>query len=169
MYHNLYFSTKHLDFTYFYIVSNLTYYRFYHFMLNLIFKRKLFFNFKTRKGLIGIWPKVFFRSTPLFDISDVEIYDYDNGFLYVSEIKKNFFKKNFFKIKTVLTKFNKIKNLVYLTSTHNYAPFISFNVRNFTKFFFRSSIFIIFFLRKQKCFNKGRYSRNRQMYRTGVY
>jgi hypothetical protein len=29
--------------------------------------------------------------------------------------------------------------------------------------------FTIFFLRKQKFFNKGRYSRNRQLYRTGVY
>jgi hypothetical protein len=27
----------------------------------------------------------------------------------------------------------------------------------------------LFFIRKQKVFNKGRYSRNRQNYRTGVY
>lgn len=27
----------------------------------------------------------------------------------------------------------------------------------------------VLFIRKQKCFNKGRYSRNRQLYRTGVY
>lgn len=29
--------------------------------------------------------------------------------------------------------------------------------------------FVVLFLRKGKIFNKGRYSRNRQFYRTGVY
>lgn len=33
----------------------------------------------------------------------------------------------------------------------------------------RTNNYVIFFLRKQKIFNKGRYSRNRQLYRTGVY
>lgn len=34
---------------------------------------------------------------------------------------------------------------------------------------FMQNKFVLFFIRKQKFFNKGRYSRNRQLYRTGVY
>lgn len=40
---------------------------------------------------------------------------------------------------------------------------------NLTDNFLKRSDFVFFFLRKNKIFNKGRYSRNRQTYRTGFY
>lgn len=49
--------------------------------------------------------------------------------------------------------------------------FIKYSVTDFFKYINNASInnLKIFFLRKNKVFNKGRYSRNRQYYRTGVY
>jgi len=38
-----------------------------------------------------------------------------------------------------------------------------------SKYFNRNSTVTALFIRKNKIFNKGRYSRNRQLYRTGVY
>lgn len=69
------------------------------------------------------------------------------------------------KYKTI---FNKIKTLVFLTSSFKKLNF------NYTNFFKKLNIKYFFslkqfFLRKTKCFNKGRYSRNRQNYRTGFY
>nr|YP_740795.1 Ymf67 [Tetrahymena paravorax]ABI51704.1 Ymf67 [Tetrahymena paravorax] len=48
---------------------------------------------------------------------------------------------------------------------------ISFSATNIVKYISNNSIknSIILFLRKNKIFNKGRYSRNRQTYRTGAY
>ena len=40
---------------------------------------------------------------------------------------------------------------------------------NLTNNFLKRSNFVFFYLRKNKIFNKGRYSRNRQTYRTGFY
>lgn len=45
---------------------------------------------------------------------------------------------------------------------------IKYKPTDVTQFLYNSNI-IAFFLRKNKIFNKGRYSRNRQLYRTGVY
>jgi len=47
--------------------------------------------------------------------------------------------------------------------------FVQYCVDNLVKFFTNSQQGLVMYLRKQKFFNKGRYSRNRQMYRTGVY
>lgn len=47
---------------------------------------------------------------------------------------------------------------------------INFTNNNITKFFdLQKKNYTIFFIRKNRIFNKGRYSRNRQLYRTGVY
>lgn len=67
--------------------------------------------------------------------------------IFFSKIKifkdKFIFKKNqFFKIKHIPTDFSK---------------------------FLKTKNLLNFFIRKNKIFNKGRYSRNRQLYRTGVY
>lgn len=78
--------------------------------------------------------------------------------------KLHFLKKNFFK------NFNEIKFEKFLS--HNFMMFpIKFKPSNIL-FFLSQSTFKklnINFIRKSKVFNKGRYSRNRQYYRTGVY
>lgn len=70
-----------------------------------------------------------------------------------------------------LTKFQKI-NLKggFLSVCKKYFP-IRFNETSLNKFINLSLInnLSFFYIRKNKIFNKGRYSRNRQIYRTGVY
>jgi hypothetical protein len=92
--------------------------------------------------------------------------------LFVFYFKKN----NFFSIKNdfLLKKNNTVvneKNTVNdITSNMINNYFIRFNSSFFVKNL--STIknnFLFLFLRKNKVFNKGRYSRNRQTYRTGVY
>lgn len=46
---------------------------------------------------------------------------------------------------------------------------VKYKPSSFVKFFENNNNINILFLRKNKIFNKGRYSRNRQLYRTGVY
>jgi hypothetical protein len=60
-----------------------------------------------------------------------------------------------------------VKN--YIPKKNNF--FVKYTNTNVVKFINTLSLnsFDIFFLRKSKIFNKGRYSRNRQFYRTGVY
>ena len=74
-----------------------------------------------------------------------------NGNWYKRLIKKDF-KKKLKKTKIFLT------NLISKSSSEETL----LNLKLFEKF-------KIMFLRKTKIFNKGRYSRNRQIYRTGVY
>ena len=78
----------------------------------------------------------------------------------------------------------KFTSLLSITSLSNYLVKISQNFNkvfsditikyspsNFIKYIKQSNLnmYTILFLRKNKVFNKGRYSRNRQYYRTGVY
>lgn len=81
--------------------------------------------------------------------------------LYLNKVKiySNYIKYNFKKLSHV-----SISNLV--KSNYN----IKFNVSDITKYInLDSNNIVINFLRKNKVFNKGRYSRNRQYYRTGAY
>jgi hypothetical protein len=61
---------------------------------------------------------------------------------------------------------NKLKNTKNIISP-NYK--ILFNSTSIVKNIDENVEYTLFFLRKNKSFNKGRYSRNRQNYRTGVY
>ena len=61
---------------------------------------------------------------------------------------------------------NKLKNTKNIISP-NYK--ILFNSTSIVKNIDGNAEYTLFFLRKNKSFNKGRYSRNRQNYRTGVY
>lgn len=64
------------------------------------------------------------------------------------------------------------KNINYVNLLNNYKSkyTINFNINSINKYLNLNTIdFTINFLRKNKVFNKGRYSRNRQYYRTGVY
>jgi hypothetical protein len=65
-----------------------------------------------------------------------------------------------------------IKNLLFFNSAVKSKPaVVLYKVSNMIKNFLFLPVrsVTILFLRKQRIFNKGRYSRNRQLYRTGVY
>lgn len=86
----------------------------------------------------------------------------------VKFLKKNYTVKRLNKsilLFNYFTNFNETINDI----TSNYS--IKFLPTNVAKYLNNFSIdkFSILFLRKNKIFNKGRYSRNRQFYRTGVY
>ena len=90
---------------------------------------------------------------------------------------KNFSKKNFYTKLASYAVFTKR----YVRKSHSYlheylnSPMPRFKPSDLSLFYYKSfSNFIssrpvFFFLRKHKLFNKGRYSRNRQIYRTGMY
>jgi len=86
---------------------------------------------------------------------------FSNLFQYINRnyvfLKSSFFKK---------INFNKI----YFKNIYNNLP-IRFSNSSINKYinFNNISNYSFFYLRKNKIFNKGRYSRNRQLYRTGVY
>lgn len=98
--------------------------------------------------------------------NNFNIYVYDNitflKFKYQNILNLNFsyfYRKNF----------NIFSNKIKFFITLNY--FIKFSVVDFFKYLNNKALnnLNILFLRKNKVFNKGRYSRNRQYYRTGVY
>jgi hypothetical protein len=101
----------------------------------------------------------------------VKTYQYYNNFFkkilftlnkgYNNLVVLNF---NFFKL-------NKIKvNTNWLTSLKFFYP-IRFSETSVSKHIKLENInnYVFFYIRKNRIFNKGRYSRNRQLYRTGVY
>jgi hypothetical protein len=65
----------------------------------------------------------------------------------------------------------KQKKVFYVEKVNKIRNVVIYPVNNFIKFFSKNLIKVItvLFVRKQKFFNKGRYSRNRQLYRTGVF
>lgn len=83
-------------------------------------------------------------------------------FFINSNIKYN---KTFITLKKKSTYIKKFKDLIIFINNTKINYNTTNNIIN-TNFF---TNFIFFFLRKTKCFNKGRYSRNRQNYRTGFY
>jgi hypothetical protein len=93
----------------------------------------------------------------------------------------NFFKKIFLHLKKKYTnlilldfgvlKSNKIKfNTDWLKKLNVFYP-IRFSETSVSKHIKLDNIhnYVFFYIRKNRIFNKGRYSRNRQLYRTGVY
>jgi len=68
---------------------------------------------------------------------------------------------NFFKVR-VKKEYSKLLKSFYM---------IKFNESSVTKYINSNNLknYNFFYLRKNRIFNKGRYSRNRQLYRTGVY
>lgn len=104
---------------------------------------------------------------------------------YFNDFQNSFIKNNIIKVsKTYISTFKKKNNFSYFFKK-NYLYYIieykkksfflknnlysiNFSVSNIIKYLSTYNININF-LRKNKIFNKGRYSRNRQTYRTGVY
>lgn len=93
-------------------------------------------------------------------------------------IKSNFNKNISNSVELFNIKLNKIKNnynnlnrssFLNFTDKHSMTSFIKYNSTSIVKYINNNTDYSIYFLRKNKSFNKGRYSRNRQNYRTGVY
>lgn len=84
-----------------------------------------------------------------------------NNTIFLTDLVLNFKKLNdkLFNVNPKLLKFWKINFSESSTNKHI----------NLTNNFLKRSNFVFFYLRKNKIFNKGRYSRNRQTYRTGFY
>lgn len=138
---------------------------FWNFLNYLIFKGVIIFGFKSITVVHGFWPKYLYTPEKLFSVllsSDKLGKNPEYTKVFKSK-KKNvefkfltiFKKKKFFFSKTVAT----LKGAIYFP--------VSNLVKLFT--FLNKKVYTLFFIRKQKFFNKGRYSRNRQLYRTGVY
>ena len=120
-------------------------------ILNLVHKQVYLFN------------KIVFTSH--FNKLNIENKDYR----FISDTKIVI--KLFNKFYTIEKKFNKLNINSKLNSYINKTYIISYSPTNIIKYinnFWYLSININF-LRKNKIFNKGRYSRNRQTYKTGVY
>lgn len=87
-------------------------------------------------------------------------------YLYVNKKYQNLILLNFniFKNNNILLNTSWFKKLIF------FYP-IRFSETSVSKYIKLNNIknYIFFYIRKNKIFNKGRYSRNRQLYRTGVY
>lgn len=107
----------------------------------------------------------------------------NNNIKYFTKIYSkynNFFKKIFFSLKSFYKnifimsyKFNHTKlffNKSWKNGLNLFYP-IRYNESSVSKYINLENInsYLFFYIRKNRIFNKGRYSRNRQLYRTGVY
>jgi hypothetical protein len=159
---NFEFSYKQLYilFVIFKRVYNLTFFEFilfYYFYLLLMFNRsKSYEHFFT---LFILFKKTFFLKKLTFLRLGSNFLNFNLNFF---KYKNNFFQKNFKFIKPLNLKQKKI-NFFFLGSKFKQPTLYKFT--DFSKI----NKFKFFFLRKNKVYNKGRYSRNRQNYRTGVY
>jgi len=106
----------------------------------------------------------------------IKIYNKNYNF-YDKFFKKNYFYKN---ISLFSNQFFKKYNKTFFKKLNFNLKSIKFLINNLPIRFSESSInkyinsknlvnYNFFYIRKNKIFNKGRYSRNRQLYRTGVY
>lgn len=87
---------------------------------------------------------------------------------YVREDQSNLVGQNLFYSRWIS---NSVKDLFLSSRTSDRRNLISISNSSINKFLEIGNLsrFDMLFLRKSKVFNKGRYSRNRQFYRTGVY
>lgn len=85
-----------------------------------------------------------------------------------SESAREFFNVKLKKIKNSYAFLNIKSFLIIIPDTLKVST-VKFNSTSLVKYINNSTDYSILFLRKNKSFNKGRYSRNRQNYRTGVY
>jgi hypothetical protein len=107
----------------------------------------------------------------------IKIYNKSYKFNNVELYKKNYFINNlnnyinFYFNNLNLSFFKKINfSRIFFKKSFDNTP-IRFSSSSMNKYinFYNLTNYNFFYLRKNKIFNKGRYSRNRQLYRTGVY
>lgn len=117
----------------------------------------------------------YFKNKKNFNLNKInyiyKIYNHYNKFF-----KKIFFNLNSNYKNLILINFNLIKNsniklsTSWLNSLKVFYP-IRFSETSVSKHIKldNTNNYVFFYIRKNRIFNKGRYSRNRQLYRTGVY
>lgn len=141
---------------------NNVFFSFYEIFLNNFYFNILIFIFSLKK--IDFLNFLFFKNNFISYFSN-----FTNTNKTLNSLENNFSNLSYFK-------FNKIKFL----KKFQYFDFknffkinylIKFSISDFFKYLNNTTLqsINILFLRKNKVFNKGRYSRNRQYYRTGVY
>jgi hypothetical protein len=111
-----------------------------------------------------------FKSVKLLDFSN----KFKSLYLYTNNTQKDL--ENVYKSFNIkLEKFNNnyaplsLASFVKTPANFLKSSYIKYSSTSLVKYINNSTDFSVYFLRKNKSFNKGRYSRNRQNYRTGVY
>lgn len=108
---------------------------------------------------------IYFEKNKKLDKKGKDIF---KKFIFLKENKFLFWKNNFY---FNLLDFNNFKK--FILRVKNLTIFNNIKTNNFflMKFLKNSKLndYVFFYLRKNRVFNKGRYSRNRQNFRTGVY
>jgi hypothetical protein len=107
--------------------------------------------------------KVIILYNKSFNLDKFKKNDKINFFKHIKSFSNNFYKKNNF-YKNINFNRNFFKNLFNNLPTR----FSESSVNKYINYK-NSNNYNFYYLRKNKIFNKGRYSRNRQLYRTGVY
>lgn len=114
----------------------------------------------------------------LFFISKIKLLSPNSNYLKTTNSNIHYFYSKILTNSNNLFQFsyNLLHNSIFflnknINSLPKFSFFIKFSISDFFKYLNNNSLnFLnILFLRKNKVFNKGRYSRNRQYYRTGVY
>lgn len=155
---NFFFLANTLKIKYFLfkLVKNInvsTFFSYFQIFKSNFFFSNFFFIFILKKSF-------FFLNNTIFN---------QNIYFFFSNTNINYLNLNLFNQNNVML-FNIKNNLnLKLKSFLNFQ--IKFSISDFFKYINNRTInsINILFLRKNKIFNKGRYSRNRQYYRTGVY
>ncbi len=141
---------------------NNVFFSFYEIFLNNFYFNILIFIFSLKK--IDFLNFLFFKNNFISYFSN-----FTNTNKTLNSLENNFSNLSYFKFNKIefLKKFQyfDFKNFFKI----NYL--IKFSISDFFKYLNNTTLqsINILFLRKNKVFNKGRYSRNRQYYRTGVY
>lgn len=141
---------------------NNVFFSFYEIFLNNFYFNILIFIFSLKK--IDFLNFLFFKNNFISYFSN-----FTNTNKTLNSLENNFSNLSYFKFNKIefLKKFQyfDFKNFFKI----NYL--IKFSISDFFKYLNNTTLqsINILFLRKNKIFNKGRYSRNRQYYRTGVY
>jgi hypothetical protein len=124
-------------------------------------------------------------------VKSLSIKHYDNNKAIIISSSRDVYKKNLYMLTSFYENFSngsrfflsdllfnfsrlnnnlvKINNNLLKSFSVNFSEASTNKFIDLTNNFLKRSDFVFFFLRKNKIFNKGRYSRNRQTYRTGFY
>ena len=139
--------------------------KFWNFSIYIIVKGFILCGFKSALVVHGFWPRYLYTPEKLFAVITSDIKFYKNpSFIMNKELKKN-------TKKYIFSNILKKKKKFFLNTFFFFKNVVYFSVSNLIKLFtfLNRKLYTVLFIRKQKFFNKGRYSRNRQLYRTGVY
>ncbi len=143
--------------------------------LNFLKENKLF-SFKKFINLKGFFKKYFNKTFKEYIYIYYFINSYKNKITILNLLSKSALGGTPLNFKVETSKLNTFlkKNLKLSVTTEVFKKnfkssfFITHKPSSIVRLFSENSINLLF-LRKNKIFNKGRYSRNRQLYRTGVY